>query len=75
MRLKAKAVSAEERMSAYILSGLPFLVVAALLVMSPSYLRPLIADRRGNWILGVAIGGMGTGLFIMRQMMNSIARD
>jgi tight adherence protein B len=75
MRLKAKAVSAEVRLSTYILSALPFLVVGALLVVSPGYLKPMITDRRGNWILGAAIGSMLTGLFIMRNMMNSVSSD
>ena len=75
MRLKAKAVSAEVRLSAYILSGLPFLVVGALLIVSPNYLKPMITDRRGNWILGAAVGIMLTGLFVMRNMMNSVSSD
>jgi tight adherence protein B len=74
-RLKAKAVSAEVRLSTYILSALPFLVIGALLVVSPDYLKPLIADRTGNWILGGAIGSLLTGLFVMRNMMNSVSTD
>ena len=75
MRLKAKAVTAEVRLSTYILSALPFLVVGGLLVISPGYLKPLLADPRGNWILGGAIGGLLTGLFVMRKMMNSVSSD
>ncbi|HLJ21628.1 MAG TPA: type II secretion system F family protein [Stellaceae bacterium] len=75
MRLKAKAVTAEVRLSTYILSALPFLVVGGLLVISPGYLKPLLADPRGNWILGGAIGGLLTGLVVMRNMMNSVSSE
>ena len=75
MRLKAKAVSAEVRSSAYILSALPFLVVAALVVTAPDYLKPLVSDRRGTWILGIAVGNLLAGLFVMRRMMHSVSSD
>jgi tight adherence protein B len=74
-RLKVKAVSAEVRLSTYILSALPFLVVAALLFVTPDYLKPLISDRRGNWILGLAVGSLLSGLFVMRRMMRSVSSD
>jgi tight adherence protein B len=74
MRMKAKAVSAEVRLSTYILAGLPFLTVGALLVLSPDYLAPLITDHRGNWILGAAIGSLTVGLGVMRGMMLSVTR-
>lgn len=74
MRLRARAVSAEVRLSTYILGGLPILVVAVLLVVSPDYLSPLITDPRGNWILGAAIGMLLTGFYIMRRMMISVSR-
>jgi tight adherence protein B len=75
MRLKAKAVTAEVRLSTYILSALPFLVMGGLLVISPGYLKPLLSDPRGNWILGAAIGGLLAGLLVMRNMMNSVSSD
>jgi tight adherence protein B len=75
MRLKARAMSAEVRLSTYILSALPFVIVGGLLVISPDYLKPLFADRRGNWILGAAVGSLLAGLFVMRKMMNSVASD
>ena len=39
--LKAKALSAEARMSVYVLAGLPFFAVGALSVMSPDYVAKL----------------------------------
>jgi tight adherence protein B len=72
VQLKARAVTAEVRLTAYILSALPFLMIAALLVLSPSYLSPLFTDSRGHVILGLAAGGILTSAFVMRQMMRRI---
>jgi tight adherence protein B len=47
MRLKGQATTGEVRVSAYILGGLPFLVTGVLLLINPTYLVPLVSDRRG----------------------------
>jgi tight adherence protein B len=73
-RLKAKATTGEVRVSAYVLGSLPFVVIAGLLVMSPSYLAPLIDDPRGNAIVGAAIILLLMGFGTMRQMMRSATR-
>ena len=44
MRMKAKAVTGEVRMSAYVLGSMPFFIIGGLLVMTPDYLQPLIAE-------------------------------
>jgi tight adherence protein B len=63
MKMKIKAMTSEARMSAYIIGALPFLVTAALLVVSPNYIDPMFNDIRGN-IAGIIAmlmfsGGMG----------------
>lgn len=72
VQLKARAVTAEVQLTAYILSALPFLIIAALLVLSPDYLSPLFASSRGRVILGLAAGGILTSAFVMGQMMRGI---
>jgi tight adherence protein B len=74
MRLKARAVTGEVRMSAYVLGAMPFLVIGGLVVMSPDYLRPLITDRRGNIIVGIAVVSMVVGFATIRQMMRSVTQ-
>jgi tight adherence protein B len=69
LRLKAKATTAEARLSAYVLSAIPFVVIAALLLTNPDYLAPLITDPRGHLIAGAALGGLLLGFATMRQMM------
>ncbi len=68
MQMKIKAMSSEARASAYIIGALPFVVIAAVLVVSPDYMRPLWEDYRGNIALGVAVGMMTFGGWIMRRM-------
>jgi tight adherence protein B len=72
MRLKAKATTGEVRMSAYVLGAIPFLVIGGLLVMTPDYLAPLIADRRGKIIIAVAVVSLLAGFGTIRQMMRSV---
>lgn len=72
MRLKARAVTGEVRMSAYVLGAMPFLVIGALLVVSPGYMRPLFTDSRGNVILGMAATSLIVGFGTIRQMMRSV---
>ena len=73
-RMKAKAVTAEARMSSYVLGSIPFLIIGALLVVNPAYLAPLITDRRGNVILAIAFGSLSTGFFTMYTMMRSVTK-
>jgi tight adherence protein B len=72
VQLKARAVTAEIRLTAYILGALPFVTMAALAVMSPGYLSPLFSDSRGQVILTIVSGLLLTSAFVMRQMMSSI---
>jgi len=75
MRLKAKAVSAEIRFSAYVLGSLPLLVIAALVLIDPEYVAPLFSDRRGHFILAIAGAGLSLSFLIMRQMIRSVSRE
>ena len=71
VRLKAKAATAEIRISAMVPGGIPFFVVGALLVVSPAYLAPLISDPRGNIIIGSALLSLLLGALTMRSMIRA----
>jgi tight adherence protein B len=71
--LKAKALSAEARMSIYVLAALPFFAVGALSVISPDYIRKLF-EPDGKTLLGVAAILMTLGLGSMQLMIRSISR-
>ena len=72
VRLKAGATTAEIRVSAYVLGGLPFFILGALLIVQPGYLTPLFVDPRGHVILAIAGGLLLMGGLTMRQMMRSV---
>jgi len=72
MRLKARAVTGEARMSAIVLGVIPFLVFGALAVTSPGYLAPLFSDPRGKVILVIAATFLTIGFGIIRHLMRSV---
>ncbi len=76
VRLKARAATAEVRISAIVLGAIPFFVTGALLFAAPTYLDPLFADPRGNIILGLAVLGLLLAGLTMRAMIrNSLRSD
>lgn len=72
VRNRARAVTSEIRLSAYVLGSLPFLTLGALLLIQPDYLSPLITDPRGHVILGMAAGGLLLSVITMKKMMGSV---
>ncbi len=68
MRMKIKAMSSEARASSYIIGALPFVVIAAVGILSPDYMSVLVTDYRGNICAGVAAGMMSLGLWTMNRM-------
>jgi tight adherence protein B len=70
MREKIKAMSGEAVASAFIIGCLPPGIMLLVLVTTPGYMMPMFKDPRGHMmLLGGAIW-MGTGIFIMRRMIN-----
>ena len=51
-----------------ILGSLPGLVTIILLMTSPSYIMPLFTDIRGLVMVGIALGMLAFGIFIMVRM-------
>lgn len=72
VRMKARATTAEIRVSAYVLGSLPLIIVGLLLLVQPDYLAPLFVDPRGHIILAMAGGGILLAALSMRQMMRSV---
>lgn len=68
MRLKIKAMSSEAKASAIIVGSLPFIVIAALMFISPGYLDPLVNTLKGNLIAAGAMTSLTLGLTIMIKM-------
>lgn len=71
IRLKGSAATAEVRMSAMVLGGLPFVVVGILAIVNPDYLAPMISDPRGNVMIAVALLSLALGIGSMSLLVRS----
>jgi tight adherence protein B len=67
---KIRALSAEGKLSAIILVGLPFFVVLALSVMNPQYLPILLEDTAGKLLVILALCMMGLGIYVIKKMID-----
>jgi tight adherence protein B len=67
---KIKAMSGEAVASAGIIGALPPAVMGMVFVTTPAYMMPLFTDPRGHLLLLGAGVWMGTGVFVMRRMIN-----
>ncbi len=70
MKQKVKAVSQEAKSSAAIIGSLPFIIMGALTILNPSYLRPLIDTHTGNIVIFCSVTWMTIGVLVMRKMIN-----
>jgi tight adherence protein B len=70
MRRKIKALAAEGRFSAIILSSLPIAMFLVLQLMSPEFYAGVLHIDATKIILAIAGGWMLLGNFIMYKMIN-----
>lgn len=69
VRREVRALTADGRVSAMVLIGLPFLVAAALMVISPGYLAPLVAEPLGIVMLAGALLLMAVATVWIRRVV------
>jgi tight adherence protein B len=70
LRRHVRALSAEGRLSAYVLVALPVVIGIWLFVSAPLYMRPLYSTPVGELALGAAIVMVVLGALWMRKMIN-----
>jgi tight adherence protein B len=70
MREKVKALSSEAKASAMIIGCLPFAVGLMVFLTTPDYIMELFRTETGHVILVMAAGMMGSGITVMRNMIN-----
>ena len=70
MRAKIRALSAESRFSAGLLSVLPFMLVGLINVIRPTYYSAVSADPFFWPILGAGLTLMVLGIVVMYRMVN-----
>lgn len=63
-------LSAEMRVSSYVLIGLPFIVAGAISIFNPGYLSVLFDNTVGQIIILIQLVFMLMGYLIMRRMIN-----
>ncbi len=69
-RARGKALAAEARTSALVLSVLPVVALAALWLMNPDYIAVLFDTEPGHMILASAALLLTIGTFVMRTMIH-----
>ena len=74
IRLKARALTAESKASAVVLAIMPFIIAAALLLISPELMSPLFVDPRGRFMLGVAVLSIAAGMAVMTELIRRSLR-
>lgn len=70
MRRKIRALAAEGRASALILSSLPIVMFAVILFLVPSFYASVWHESLTKIVLALAAGWMGIGNFIMYRLVN-----
>ncbi|WVH10103.1 MAG: hypothetical protein EoVTN8_1656 [Fluviibacter phosphoraccumulans EoVTN8] len=68
LRLSIRAITAEWRISAWILGLLPFVLAAILVIFNPAYIAPLWQEPIGQRLVLYALVFMGFGILWMVQL-------
>ena len=66
---KVKTLSAEGRMSAWVLVSVPFVLTIMIMVTSPEYIPMLIKEPLGQKLATAAFGAMVVGIFWIRKII------
>jgi tight adherence protein B len=69
LELKIRAVSAEGRLSVWVIFALPIAVGGLLYFLNPEYLLPLYEDPVGRVVTGIGVGLALIGLVITQRMV------
>jgi tight adherence protein B len=69
VRRELQALTAEGKLSAFVLGGLPFVVGAFIQISNPDYLTPLFTTTVGLVMTIGALALMGVGFFVMSRMI------
>jgi tight adherence protein B len=74
VRLKASAISAESRATAYLLGALPIAMFGVMYLINPGLIMLLFTDSRGRVILGIAVVMLVMGFALMNVMIKKASR-
>jgi tight adherence protein B len=71
---KVKTLTAEARLSAWILVLLPFGLFVLMYLTTPSYVETLTKDPNGPKIVALAFGMMMAGVFWIRKLITGVMK-
>jgi tight adherence protein B len=74
MRLKARALAAETKASAFVLAVLPFVVGGFLFMMNRPLMSVLLTDPRGRYMFGLAFLSLASGIAVMAWIIKRSLR-
>jgi tight adherence protein B len=74
LRLKARALTAESKASAAVISIMPFVAGAGLYLVKPDMMTLLFVDHRGRFMLGIAIVMLLLGIATMSAIIKRTLR-
>jgi tight adherence protein B len=66
---KVKTLSAEGRMSAWVLVAIPFVLAAGIAATTPEYMPLLVKDEFGQQLVMAAFGAMLLGIVWIRRII------
>lgn len=70
-RGQVETLTAEPKLSAYVLTALPFIVYFAIAALSPDYMKPLIETDAGHKMIAYALISMALGFIIMMRIADA----
>ena len=70
IRRLVRGLTAQGRLAGFVLSALPAGLLLIISLVNPSYAHPLFHTTPGLIALGVAVGLMGAGSYIIRRIIN-----
>lgn len=68
IRREVNVLTAEGRISSWVLTGLPLVIMLAVQVTNPAYLQPFYRGW-GVFVLGLTVASVLTGFFVIRRMV------
>lgn len=68
MARRAKALSAQGRMSAWVVGASPFALLAAMAGVEPEYLAPMVQTRTGFVLMGLVVAMVAAGLLLVHRV-------
>jgi tight adherence protein B len=72
---RAEALAAEAKLSARVISAMPFVGGATMSFVQPGYLDPLFHDPRGKRLFVIGVTTLILGILTMRRLIQGVTRE